>query len=125
MFSNLTRPSLTGLSRLGVAVALLAVTPALAGGKVATTEGRTVTITIGNFTFTPREMAIAPGTTVTWVNHDDIPHTVVETNTSFRSKALDTDDTFSLTFAKAGEYSYFCSLHPHMTGRIVVKADPG
>jgi plastocyanin len=61
------------------------------------------------------------GTTVKFVNHDDIPHTVVDKNKGFRSKALDTDDSFSFTFANAGTYDYFCGLHPHMTGKIIVK----
>ena len=78
-------------------------------------------VTIDNFTFSPAELTVPPGTTVTWVNHDDIPHTVVEENKSFRSKALDTDDTFSFTFMKPGDFTYFCSLHPHMTGKITVK----
>jgi plastocyanin len=78
-------------------------------------------ITIDNFTFTPKELTVAVGTTVKWVNHDDIPHTVVEKKTSFRSKALDTDDSYSYTFASAGEFDYFCGLHPHMVGKIIVK----
>ncbi len=78
-------------------------------------------IAIDNFSFTPREITVAPGTTVTWVNHDDVPHTVVSPDQKFRSKALDTDDQFSFTFEDAGTYSYFCSVHPMMTGKIVVK----
>jgi plastocyanin len=78
-------------------------------------------ITIDNFTFSPKELTIAVGTTVKWVNHDDIPHTVVEKKTTFRSKALDTDDSYSYTFASAGTFNYFCGLHPHMVGQIIVK----
>jgi plastocyanin len=78
-------------------------------------------ITIDNFTFTPKELTVAVGTTVKWVNHDDIPHTVVEKKTSFRSKALDTDDAYSFRFASAGEFDYFCGLHPHMVGKVIVK----
>ena len=80
-------------------------------------------VVIDNFTFGPKDLTIAVGTTVKWVNHDDIPHTVVETSTSrtFRSKALDTDDSYSFTFASAGTFSYFCSLHPQMQGKIIVK----
>jgi plastocyanin len=78
-------------------------------------------ITIDNFSFTPREITVAPGTTITWVNHDDVPHTVVSTNQKFRSKALDTDDQFSFVFTDAGTYDYFCSVHPMMTGKIIVK----
>ena len=64
---------------------------------------------------------IAAGTTVVWTNHDDIPHTVAENNQRFKSKALDTDDTFSYTFNDPGTYEYFCSMHPKMTGKIVVQ----
>jgi len=79
------------------------------------------TVTIDNFSFTPKEIIVAAGTTVTWVNHDDVPHTVVSTDEKFRSKALDTDDQFSFTFTDAGTYTYFCSVHPMMTGKVVVK----
>ena len=78
-------------------------------------------ITIDNFTFTPKELTVAVGTTVKWVNHDDIPHTIVEKKTTFRSKALDTDDSYSFTFTSAGAFDYFCGLHPHMVGQVIVK----
>jgi plastocyanin len=78
-------------------------------------------VTIDNFTFAPQELTVAVGTTVKFVNHDDIPHTVVEKKLSFRSKALDTDDSYSYTFATAGSFDYFCSLHPHMVGKTIVK----
>jgi plastocyanin len=78
-------------------------------------------IEIANFTFNPPEVTVKPGTTVTWKNADDIPHLVVDDNTTFRSKALDTGETFSMTFANAGEIGYFCGLHPHMKGKIIVK----
>ena len=77
-------------------------------------------VTIDNFTFTPAALTVKVGTTVTWKNHDDIPHTVVSAG-KFKSKALDTDDSFSFTFTGAGDYTYFCSLHPHMTGTIKVE----
>lgn len=77
-------------------------------------------VTIDNFTFTPPQLTIKPGETVTFVNYDDIPHSVVGKGGAFRSKTLDTDDTFSFTFATTGEFAYFCGLHPHMTGKIVV-----
>src|SRR6266567_1348205 len=77
-------------------------------------------ITIDNFTFGPPELTVKVGDTVTWTNHDDIPHTVVSAG-KFRSKTLDTDNTFSFTFTAAGDYKYFCSLHPHMTGMIKVE----
>src|SRR5258707_382329 len=79
-------------------------------------------VSIGNFTFKNPVVTVKPGTTVTWTNGDDIPHTVVSKDGVFKSKVLDTGDRFSFTFAKAGQFGYFCSLHPHMTGTIVVKA---
>lgn len=94
----------------------------LAYGTVAAEETKDATVvTIDNFVFTPPELTVAVGTTVKWVNHDDIPHTVVDKNKSFRSKALDTDNAYSFTFASAGTYDYFCGLHPHMQGKIIVK----
>jgi plastocyanin len=78
-------------------------------------------VKIDNFSFGPETLTVAVGTTVTWTNRDDIPHTVVSTDKVFKSKVLDTDEKFSYTFAKAGTYSYFCSLHPKMTGKIVVR----
>jgi plastocyanin len=78
------------------------------------------TVKIDNFTFEPAQLTVKVGTTVTWKNRDDIPHTVVSAG-KFRSKALDTDDSYSFTFTAAGDYPYFCSLHPHMTGTIKVE----
>jgi amicyanin len=82
-------------------------------------------VKIDNFTFGPQSLTIKAGTTVTWTNEDDIPHTVAATAKAFKSKVLDTDDKFSFTFATAGTYEYFCSLHPHMTGTIVVESAAG
>ena len=79
-----------------------------------------VDVKIDNFVFGPQELTVAVGTTVTWTNHDDIPHTVVSTDKLFKSKVLDTDETFSFTFDKAGTFPYFCSIHPKMTGKVVV-----
>jgi plastocyanin len=76
---------------------------------------------IENFTFTPQRLTVKTGTTVTWTNADDIPHAVASTTKAFKSKVLDTSDKFSFTFTTAGIYEYFCSLHPHMTGTIVVE----
>jgi plastocyanin len=92
----------------------------LAAASVAAQDATNV-ITIDNFTFTPPELTVAVGTTVKWVNHDDIPHTVVNKDKAFRSQALDTDDSFSYTFASAGTFDYFCGLHPHMVGKVIVK----
>jgi len=92
----------------------------LAAASVAAQDATNV-VTIDNFTFTPPELTVAVGTTVKWVNHDDIPHVVVNKDKAFRSKALDTDDSFSYTFASAGTCDYFCALHPHMVGKVIVK----
>jgi amicyanin len=93
---------------------------AMLGLGVVKAEGTAKEVTIDNFTFGPAELSVPVGTTVTWINRDDIPHTVVAKDKGFRSKALDTDDRYSFTFASAGTYDYFCGLHPHMTGKIVV-----
>jgi len=81
-----------------------------------------IEVKIDNFTFNPKQVTVKAGDTITWVNHDDIPHTVTSQTQAFRSKALDTDDKFSFTFATPGTYPYFCALHPQMTGTIVVEA---
>jgi plastocyanin len=77
-------------------------------------------VNIDNFAFTPKELTVKAGTAVVFRNRDDIPHVVVGANGEFHSKALDTDDSFSFTFSKAGTYGYFCGLHPQMQGRIIV-----
>jgi len=77
---------------------------------------------IANFTFGPALLKVRVGQTVTWTNDDDIPHTVTANDHSFKSKVLDTGEHFSFTFAKAGLFPYFCSLHPHMTGKVMVVA---
>ena len=98
--------------RLAVAAALTSQMPAAHCAET--------TVTIDNFTFAPAQLTVKVGDTVTWKNHDDIPHTMVSAG-KFRSKTLDTDDSFSFTFTAAGDYKYFCSLHPHMTGTIKVE----
>jgi plastocyanin len=80
-------------------------------------------VKIDNFSFAPESVTVKAGTTVTWINEDDIPHTVASSAKAFKSKALDTDDTYAFTFMTPGVYQYFCSLHPHMTGTIVVEAE--
>ena len=82
-------------------------------------------VKMDNFTFDPPRLVVKAGTTVTWQNNDDIPHTVVASGKAFRSKTLDTDDKYTFTFTTPGAYEYFCSLHPHMTGSIVVEAATG
>jgi plastocyanin len=78
-------------------------------------------VKIDNFSFGPQTVKIPVGATVTWTNRDDIPHTIVSTDGVFKSKVRDTDEKFSYTFTKAGTYSYYCSVHPKMTGQIVVQ----
>jgi plastocyanin len=78
-------------------------------------------VTIDNFSFNPKELTVTVGSKVTWVNHDDVPHTVVAVDKSFKSSALDTNDQFSFTFTNEGKYDYYCSVHPRMTGKIIVK----
>jgi plastocyanin len=77
---------------------------------------------IHGFAFSPAVLTVTPGTTVTWINEDEDPHSVVATGHTFHSVALDTGDRYSFTFNTPGDFAYFCSLHPHMTGRIVVRA---
>ena len=90
-------------------------------GPVAKAEAFVPSVHIDNFTFTPQEITITRGTTLTWVNDDDIPHAIAASNKAFRSKAMDTEQKFSFTFSEPGTYEYFCSLHPHMQGKVIVK----
>ena len=93
-----------------------------AGAQTAAAAG----VGIDNFTFNPATVTVKAGTTVTWTNKDDIPHGIAATNNTFkRSQALDTDDSFSFTFTTPSTYQYFCYIHPHMTGTIVVEAATG
>ena len=97
----------------------------LAGSPRATAADQpsaaTAEVKIDNFVFGPQTVTVPAGTTVTWTNHDDIPHTVVSTDGVFKSKVRDTDEKFSYTFTKPGTYPYYCSVHPKMTGTVVVK----
>ncbi len=107
-----------------IAIALLGLATV---GKVSTVHGQAAAksgseVKIDNFTFAPQDLTVPAGTSVRWVNRDDIPHTVVsDDKTTFKSKALDTDDSFSYTFTKPGTYSYFCSIHPKMTAKVIVQ----
>jgi plastocyanin len=99
-----------------LAAALLLFTPAAAWAA-------DQTVTIDNFTFAPKDLKVAVGTKVTWINRDDIPHTVVSSDgpQSFKSPPLDTDDKFSMQFDRRGTYHYFCSIHPMMTATVIVE----
>ena len=105
--------ALRSLGRLAIAAAI---SLCLSGAHAV----ETTNVMIDNFTFEPAQLTVKVGTTVTWKNRDDIPHTVVSAG-KFRSKTMDTDDSYSFTFTAAGDYKYFCSLHPHMTGMIKVE----
>jgi plastocyanin len=111
------------LAALGLGVLLFVAAPKVrsAGGAAVQAATNPVAVKIDNFTFTPPSLVVAPGTTVTWTNADDDPHSVVEKDRKFKSAALDTNDSFSQTFTAPGEYEYFCSIHPRMVGKIVVK----
>jgi plastocyanin len=105
--------ALRSLGRLAIAAAI---SLCLSGAHAV----ETTNVMIDNFTFEPAQLTVKVGTTVTWKNRDDIPHTVVSAG-KFRSKTMDTDDSYSFTFTAAGDYKYFCSLHPHMTGMVKVE----
>lgn len=113
--------SFAGTLALALPLALLALlvfhsTRAHSEDKPSPTE-----IRVDNFTFGPETLTVPANSTVTWVNKDDVPHVIASTDGLFKSKALDTDDKYSFTFTKAGTYLYYCSVHPKMTGKIVVQ----
>ena len=101
--------------------AVLVGSPRSAAGSAPQATASTAEVKIDNFSFGPTMLTVAVGTTVTWTNRDDIPHTVVSEEKVFKSKVLDTDEKFSFTFTKPGTYPYFCSIHPKMTGKVVVQ----
>jgi len=105
--------------------AMVAIVLLLTGSHIATAADQpsmaNSEIKIDNFTFGPQTVTVPVGATVTWTNKDDIPHTSVSTDGVFKSKVLDTEEKFSYTFSKAGSYPYYCTIHPKMTGTIVVK----
>jgi len=115
------RPVITATA-LGAAVGLL-----LAASVVfARADVPTSMVSIDNFSFGPQTLTVKAGATVTWTNRDDIPHGIASSNNAFKkSGALDTDDSYSFTFSTPGTYQYFCYLHPHMVGSIVVEATTG
>ena len=95
-----------------------------AAGAAASPEsptGSAVEVKIDNFAFTPQVITVKAGTQVTWINHDDIPHTVDSTQGKFKSAAMDTDGTFQFRFTEPGEYLFYCRMHPKMTGKVVVQ----
>ena len=104
-----------------IATAILVITASFAPWPVAAATDSAAAVKIDNFSFTPATITVPAGTQVRWTNRDDIPHTVVADDKSFKSKALDTDEEFVYTFSKPGTYKYFCSLHPKMTATVVVQ----
>jgi len=119
--SNTIRSALVAAA-LGAATAGLTAVAVLPGWAQGAPQANAAAVSIDNFTFTPQTLTVKAGTTVTWTNRDDIPHGIAsEANAFAKSKALDTDDSYSFTFATPGTYKYFCYVHPHMTGTIVVE----
>ena len=109
-----------------LSVAALAIVLLMMAGRsrtfgAAVEDKPTTAVKIDNFVFSPNPVTVPVGSTIRWTNQDDIPHNVVSDDKSFKSKALDTDETFTYTFTKPGTYTYFCSIHPKMTGKIVVQ----
>src|SRR6185369_5083449 len=104
-----------------VAAVLAAGASAASAGDTATTAVTPTVIVIKDFAFSPSALTIAPGTTVTWVNEDETPHTIADNGKAFRSAALDTDERFSHIFTQPGEFTYYCTMHPMMVGKIIVK----
>jgi plastocyanin len=98
----------------------IAVTDVPLESVVASTSADAHHVAVDNFSFSPSAAIVAPGATVTWTNHDDVPHNIVSTEKKFASPVLDTDQQFSHRFDASGAYPYFCSVHPQMTGQIVV-----
>ena len=107
--------------RLTILFAALASIPCLAQDASNAGAGPVATVSMDHNTFIPGEITVVPGTTVTWINNEAMPHTVVDSNKGFRSKALVKDASFSFTFATAGDYNYLCSIHPNMKGKVIVK----
>jgi amicyanin len=115
-------PAVLRALRLTVLFTALASTPCLAEDPANAGSGPGATVGMDHSTFIPSEITVAPGTTVTWVNNEAMPHTVVDANKGFRSKILAKDASFSFTFTTAGDYDYVCSIHPNMKGKVIVKA---
>jgi plastocyanin len=111
--------------RLAVLFAALATTPCLAEDPINAGAEPVATVNMDHNTFIPGEITVAPGTTVTWVNNETMPHTVVNPNQGFRSKTLIKDAKFSFTFTTPGDYDYLCSIHPNMKGKVIVKPGAG
>ena len=108
--------------RLTILFAALASTPCRAEDANSADAGPVAIVSMDHNTFIPTEITVVPGTTVTWVNNEAMPHTVVDQSKGFRSKMLAKEATFSFTFTTAGEYDYLCLIHPNMKGKVIVKS---
>src|ERR1700733_940166 len=115
----------TTISKLILTAAMLGILGWTSAGNArfvaSAAKSQEVVVKIDNFSYMPHDIAVTAGTTIIWVNNDDIPHTVVSTTDAFKSKALDTDNKFSFKFDKPGTYEYFCSIHPKMTAKVIVQ----
>jgi plastocyanin len=111
--------STLGFAALAIVILMVAGRSRTFGAAVE--DKPTAQVKIDNFVFSPNPLTVAAGSTISWTNKDDIPHNVVSEDKSFKSKVLDTDETFTYTFTKPGTYTYFCSIHPKMTGKVVVQ----
>ena len=112
---------ITRRTHIRLATALAIAVTVMTGGPTTSAQAADNEVKIDNFTFAPQRVTVKVGATVTWINDDDIPHTVASSSKLFKSKVLDSEDKFSFAFTTPGTYEYFCSLHPHMTGAIVVE----
>ena len=120
--SRSTSQSVLRALRLTTLFGALASTSCLAQDASNAAARPVATVRMDHNTFIPGEITVVPGTTVTWVNNEGMPHTVVDVNKGFRSKTIVKDAKFSFTFTTAGDYSYLCSIHPNMKGKVIVKA---
>ena len=116
----------TTITRRRISGAAILVAALAAAGLPGQASAEEVEVRIDNFTFAPQQLTVQVGTTVTWTNEDDIPHNIVSSaRGAFKSKVMDTEGKYSFTFTNPGSFEYFCALHPHMKGTIVVEGTPG
>jgi len=118
MKTNISKTTLAVAVSLTIGMALL-LHATLARSESSKTQAKQVTV--DNFSFGPETLTVPANSTVTWINKDDVPHVIASDDGVFRSKALDTEDKYSYTFTKPGTYPYYCSVHPKMVGKVIVK----
>ena len=115
-----TRTVILGIAMLSAMLAL-SINPGTLAATPDDKPAAEVAVKIDNFSFSPATITVPAGTTIRWTNRDDIPRTVVSEDKAIKSRVLDTDQEFTYTFTKPGTYNYFCSIHPHMTAKVVVQ----